>query len=113
MRLRTSRRKRLPLSSFRVWCGLREDSEGLRLHPTAGRITLLVKCDYGERPTRLIRFAPGFFSTNSTRVLFGIHSEIICKGFVVTSMKGTTFGCLNLFQVTASLKNDYETHRFS
>jgi len=35
MRLRTSRRECPPLSSFRVWCGLREDSEGLRLHPTA------------------------------------------------------------------------------
>jgi len=77
-----------------------------------GRITLSIKCNYGERPTRLIRFVSGFFSMNSTRVLFGIHSEMICKGFVVTPMKGTTLGCLNLFQVTASLKNDYKTHNF-
>ena len=32
---RTARKKCLPLSSFRVWCGLHEDSQGLRLRPTA------------------------------------------------------------------------------
>ena len=35
MRPKTTRRRCLPLSSFRVWCGLREDTQGLRLHPTA------------------------------------------------------------------------------
>ena len=30
-----TRRRSLPLSSFRVWCDLREDSQALRLHPTA------------------------------------------------------------------------------
>jgi len=78
-----------------------------------GRVTSSVKCDYRERLTRLIRFAPGFFSTNSTRVPFGIHSEMICRRFVVTPMKGTMFGCLNLFHMTASLQNDYKAHRCS
>ena len=31
---RTTQRKCPPLSSFRVWCGLCEDSEGLQLRPT-------------------------------------------------------------------------------
>ena len=38
-----------------------------------GRVTLAVKWDYRERPTRLIRFAPGLFLMNSTRVPFGIR----------------------------------------
>ena len=77
------------------------------------KMTLSVKCDDKKRLTRLIRFLPGFLSMNSIRVSFGIHSETICKGFVVTPMKGTTFGCLSLFHTTASLKNDYSTHRRS
>jgi len=78
-----------------------------------GRITLLVKCDYKERLTREIRFAPGFVSMNSARVLFDIHSEIICKGLVVMPMKGMMFGCLNLFHIMASSKNDYRVHKRS
>ena len=35
IRLKTTWRECLPLSSFRGWCGLREDSQGLRLYPTA------------------------------------------------------------------------------
>jgi len=35
MRPKTARRKCLPLSSFRVWCGLRGDVQGLPLCPTA------------------------------------------------------------------------------
>ena len=73
-----------------------------------GRVTSAIEWDYRERLTRLIRFAPEFFSMNSTRVPFGIRSEMICKGFVVTPMKGTMFGCLNLFHVTAYLQNDYK-----
>jgi len=73
-----------------------------------GRIMLSIKYDYREELTRPIRFAPGFFSTNSTRVPFGIHSETICKGFVITPVKGTMFGWFNLFQMMASLKNDYK-----
>ena len=113
MRLRTSRRKHPPLSSFRVWCGLSEDSEGLRLHPTTWQGHALCQVRLRGRLTRLIRFAPGFFSMNSTSVSLGTHSEMICNGSVVTPTKGTTFGCLSLFQVMASLKNDYKTHRFS
>ena len=71
------------------------------------RVRLPVKCDAKKRLTRLIRFAPGFFSTNSVRVPFGIHSETICKGSVVTPKKGTMFGCLNRFHIMAASKNDY------
>ena len=71
------------------------------------RITLSVRCDYKKGPTRLIRFALGFFSMNSVRVPFGIHSETICKGSVVTPIKGTMLGCLNRFHITAASKNDY------
>jgi len=78
-----------------------------------GKITLSVKYDDRKRLTRLIRSVPGFLSMNSIRVPFGIHCETTCKGFVVTPMKGTMFGCVNLFQVTASLKNDYKAHRCS
>ena len=35
MKHKLTRRKSLPLSSFRVWRGLHEDSKDLRLHPTA------------------------------------------------------------------------------
>ena len=73
-------------------------------------MTLLVKGYDKEGLTRPIRFVAGFFAMNSARVPFGIHSETICKGFVVTPMKGTMFGCRNLFQMIASLKNDYEAH---
>ena len=76
-------------------------------------MTLFVKCDCGGRLTRLIRLAPGFFSMNSARVLFGTHSEIICRGSVVTPMKETMLGCLNLFHKMASSKNDYRTHERS
>jgi len=54
MRPETSRRKCPPLSSFRVWCGLREDSEGLRLRPTAwehdviGQVRSEGKTDQGD-----------------------------------------------------------------
>ena len=74
---------------------------------------LSAKCDFQERLTRPIRLAPGFLSTNSVRVPFGIHSETICRGFIVTPMKGAMFGCLNLFQMMASLQNDCEAHRYS
>ena len=76
-----------------------------------GRVTSSVRWGYRERLTRLIRFAPGFFLMNSTRVPFGIHFKTICRGFVVTPMKGTMFGCPNLFHITASLKNDCKAHR--
>ena len=72
------------------------------------RIMLPVKRNDEERLTRLIRFAPRSFSTNSVRVPFGIHSETICKGSVVTPTKGTMFGCLNRFHITAASKNDYK-----
>ena len=72
------------------------------------RIMLPLKCNDKKRLTRLIRFAPGSFSTNSVRVPFGIHSETICKGSVVTPTKGTMFGCLNRFHITAASKNDYK-----
>ena len=78
-----------------------------------GRITSSIKCDYKERLTRQIRLASGFVSMNSTRVLFDIHSEIICKGLVVMPMKGTMFGCLNLFHIMASSKKDYRVHKRS
>jgi hypothetical protein len=74
-------------------------------------MTLSIKYDDRRRLTRLIRFAPGFLSMNAFRVPFGIHPETICKGFVVTPTKGTIFGCLNLFRMTASLKNDCEARR--
>ena len=51
--------------------------------------------------------------TNSVRVPFGIDSEIISKASILTPMKGTIFGCLNLFQMTASLENDCSVHRYS
>jgi len=73
---------------------------------------LSVKCGSRTELTKLIRLVPGFFSINSVRVPFGIHSETICKGFVVTPMKGTMLGCLNLFRIVASLKNDCEVQRF-
>jgi hypothetical protein len=76
-----------------------------------GRVKLSAKWDYRERLTRLIRFVRGFFSTNSTRVPFGIHPETICKGFIVAPTKGTMFECLNLFRMTGSLKNDCEARR--
>ena len=75
------------------------------------RITLSIKCNYKKRLTRLIRFASGFFSMNSVRVPFDIHSETICKGFVVTPTRGTMFGCLNPFHMKASSKNHYNAHR--
>ena len=77
------------------------------------RITFSAKYDYQGRLTRLIRFAPGFFLKNSSKVPFGIHFKTICKGFVVTPMKGTMFGCLSLFHVMASSKNDCRTHRYT
>ena len=77
------------------------------------KITLSVKCDYRERLTRPIRFVPGFSLRNSVRVPFDIHSETICKGSVVTPTKGTMFGCLNCFHITAASKNDYKAHRCS
>ena len=78
-----------------------------------GRITLPVKCNCREGLTKLIRLASGFFSTNSIRLPFGIHSETTCKGSVVTPTKGTIFGCLSFFHIAASLKNDCETHKCS
>ena len=39
------------------------------------------------------------------------HSERICRGFVGIPMKGTTFGCINLPHITASLKNDYRAQK--
>ena len=77
------------------------------------RIMSPVKHNYDRKLTRLVRFAFGFFSMNSIRVPLDIHSEMICKGSVVTPMKGTMFGCLNLFHMKASLKNDYKAHRWS
>ena len=74
------------------------------------RIMLPVECNDEKRLTKLIRFAPGFFWTNSVRVPFGIHSETICKGSIVTPTKGTIFGCLNRFHITAASKNDYNAH---
>jgi len=71
---------------------------------------LSIKCDHREGLTRPMRFALGFFSTNSVRVPFGIHSRTICKGSVVTPMKGTMFGCLNNRHKMASLENDRECH---
>jgi len=113
-RPKTARRKCLPLSSFHVWCDFCEDTKGLRLHPTAWEDHVIGEVRLqGGGLTRLIRFAPGFFSMNSNRVPLGIHSETICKGFFVTPMKGTMFGCLSLFRITASLKNDYKAHRCS
>ena len=35
MRHKLTQKRYLPLSSFRVWCDLREDTKGLLLHPTA------------------------------------------------------------------------------
>ena len=73
------------------------------------KITLSIKCNYKKRLTRLVRLASGFFSMNSIRVPFDIHSETICKGFVVTPTKGAMFGCLNLPHMEASSKNHYNT----
>ena len=53
--------------------------------------------------TRRIRSAPGFLPRYSVSVPFGIHSDTNCKGSWVTPMKGTMFGCLNLFHMIASL----------
>ena len=39
------------------------------------------------------------------------HSERICRGFVGIPMKATTFGCINLPHITASLKNDYRAQK--
>jgi len=78
-----------------------------------GRITLSVKCDYRRGLTRPIRVATRFLSTNSIRVPFGIHSEMNCKGSVVTPMKRTMFGCLNIFQIAACLENDCSAYRCS
>jgi len=73
-----------------------------------------MKCIYrGKRLTRPILFASGFFTMYFGRVPFGIHSDTICKGSIVTPMKGTTFGCLNLFHMTTSLKNGYGADRCS
>ena len=77
------------------------------------RVTLLVKCSDRKKLTRLIRFVPGFSLTNSVRVPFDIHSETICKGSVVTPIKGTMFGCFNRFHMMAASKNDYRAHRCS
>ena len=74
------------------------------------RIMLPVKCNDKKRLTKLIRFASGFLLTNSVRVPFGIHSETICKGSIVTPTKGITFGCFNRFHMTAASKNDYKAH---
>ena len=63
--------------------------------------------------TRPTRFAPGFLPTYFVRVPFGIHSDTICRGFAVTPMKETIFGCRNLFHIMTSLKNDYGNHRCS
>ena len=73
------------------------------------KITLSIKCNYKKRLTRLVRLTSGFFSMNSIRVPLDIHSETICKGFVVTPTKGTMFGCLNLPHMEASSKNHYNT----
>ena len=55
--------------------------------------------------TRQTLLASGFLPTYSGSVPFGIHSDTSCMGFIVTPMKGTTFGCLSLFHTTASLQN--------
>ena len=81
--------------------------EAFRYVQQLGRITLSVKCGSRRGLTRPIRVTTGFLLTNSIRVPFGIHSEMTCKGSVVTPTKGTTFGCLSLFQMTACLENDY------
>ena len=73
-------------------------------------MTSSVEGGYRRRLTRPIRLAVGFFVTKSVRVPFGIHSKTICKGFVAMPMKGTMFGCLNIFQITAYSKNDYRAH---
>ena len=102
--------KHLPLSSLRVSCGFREGSSALLPHLTASRqITRPTRYNTGGRLTRPIRFALGRFSTYLVRVPFGIHSDTICEGFIVTPMNGTIFGCLNDFHITTSLKNDCGT----
>jgi hypothetical protein len=72
-----------------------------------GGMSLHVRRDYREGLTRPTRFTPGFPSTNSGRVPFGIHCKTICKGFVVTPIKGTIFGCLKVLHITAPWKNDW------
>jgi len=66
-----------------------------------------------EGLTNPIRSALGLLLTYLVRVPFGIYSETNCRGSLVTPMKGMMFGCLNLFQITASLRNDYEARMFS
>lgn len=69
-------------------------------------IVLLEECGYKGGLTRLIRFTPGFLSMNSVTVPFIIHSETIWKGLAVMPTKGTRFGWLNLFHITAFSKKD-------
>ena len=75
------------------------------------RMTLSIGYKYKERLTRLMRSASRSSLTNSARVLFEIHSQTICKGSVVTPMKGAIFGCLNLLHMMAASNNDYKPHR--
>ena len=77
------------------------------------KVSLSVKRKQKKSLTRLIRFAPGSSLMNSVRVLFDIHSQTICKGSVVTPVKGTMFGCFNLFHMMAASKNDYKPHMCS
>ena len=106
--LETTWRGHLPLSGLRVSYNLREGSPDPPPHPTTWENNVISQAVVQEgRLTRPIRSALGFSLTYFVRVPFGIYSETNCRGFVITPMKGTRFGCLSLFHMTASLRNDY------
>ena len=116
VRFETAQRKHLPHSSSRVPCGLREGIPDLQPHPKALKNGIIGRARFQERLTNLIRATPGGLGNrmNLVRVTFDTQlSKMICKGLVVTPMKGIMFGWFSLFHATASLKNDCDARRRS
>lgn len=61
------------------------------------------------KPTRSIRFTPGFIPVNALIVPLSIQFETNehCSGLIVTPINGSIFGCLSCLQITASLQNSW------